>query len=359
MSEIFISYAREDKGRVEILAKALQANGWSVWWDPHIPTGKRFDQVIEEALTEAKCIIVVWSKHSISSRYVRAEASEGADREVLLPVMIDDVKIPLVFRQIQTARLVDWHGSTQDPEFEKLVKDIEVTLDSPATPPKTGVASSDGTRTSVVRRRGFFSKYPVTIRSNLSSGLKILGVVGFAALIGFVIWIYNWQLAQRSSPPNVNLATPTPQPSPTSSPQNNVVIRDFSDLVKNIAVTRVAFFKGECSDTRPDESVLQTAVERANLSQTRAFVEFEFPKTSQHIDFILVVRFSDLSGRARGEMSKPNVYVQFEWVTSWHCSDPGLDRKGSLAKGSYYAEVYVGEFYNKLTKVGARRIDVY
>jgi TIR domain len=104
MSDIFISYAREDKSRVETLAKALQDSGWSVWWDPHIPTGKRFDEVIEDALSKAKCIIVVWSKDSVASSFVRAEASDGADRQILLPVMIDEVKIPLAFRQIQTAR---------------------------------------------------------------------------------------------------------------------------------------------------------------------------------------------------------------------------------------------------------------
>ena len=351
MSDIFISYAREDKGRVEILAKALQANGWSVWWDPQIPTGKRFDQVIEEALTEARCIIVVWSNHSISSLYVRAEATEGADRQILLPVMIEDVKVPLVFRQIQTARLMDWHGSTQDPEFEKLVKDIEVTLDTPATSSIT----TDGSRPPIVRRVGFFSKFPLT---NLSSGLKILGAVVFTGLlIGLAIWIYNLQ-SNRTSPPNVNLATPTPQPSPTSSPSNGALIRNFSDLEKNITVTHVAFYKGECTDTSPPESALQTVVEQASLSQTRSFVRFEFPKALRHIDFILVVKFYDLSGTARGEMTKQDAYVEPGWVSSWHCTNPGLDKKISLAKGTYYAEVYVGEYSNKLSKVGARRIDV-
>ena len=350
MSDIFISYAREDKGRVEILAKALQAKGWSVWWDPQIPTGKRFDEVIEEALTEAKCIIVVWSTHSISSPYVRAEATEGADRQVLLPVMIEDVRIPLVFRQIQTARLMDWHGSTRDPEFEKLVKDIEATLDLPATPPKTPGDSSDAIP--VVRRGFFFSKY----LGNLSLAVKILGSVGFGVLIWFSIWIFNFQFERRSPPSNLNLATPTP--SPTSTPLPEVRLRNFSDLEKSITVTHVAFYKGECTDKGPPESDLQAAVAHADLPQTRSFVRFEFAKVSRHIDFILVVRFYDLSGRMRGEMTKQNAYVEPDWINSWHCTNPGLDNKGSLAKGTYYAEVYVGEYSNKLSKVGARRIDV-
>lgn len=328
MSDIFISYAREDKGRVEILAKTLQATGWSVWWDPHIPPGRRFDQVIEEALAAARCIIVVWSSHSISSLYVVAEAKEGAEREILVPVTIEDVKVPLIFRQFQTARLTDWHGSTQDPEFEKLVKGIENTLGVPATPSKTTEDSSSGIRAPVVRRGGFFS-----IGSNLPLSVKILGIVVFTSLlIGLVIWMYNW----KSDP----------------------LIRDFSDLEKHITVTQFALYRGVCSDKSPPESDLQTFAAQTNLSQTRSFVRFDFPKPSRHIDFILVVRFYDLNGTARGEMTKQDAYVEPDWINSWHCTNPGLDGNGSLDKGSYNAEIYVGEYSNKLSKVGARRIDV-
>ncbi len=50
MADIFISYASEDRSRVEPLAKALEDQGCSVWWDPQIPPGKTFFGVIKEAL---------------------------------------------------------------------------------------------------------------------------------------------------------------------------------------------------------------------------------------------------------------------------------------------------------------------
>lgn len=40
MSDIFISYAREDRAKVKPLAEALARRGWKVWWDPTIPTGR-------------------------------------------------------------------------------------------------------------------------------------------------------------------------------------------------------------------------------------------------------------------------------------------------------------------------------
>ena len=70
MSGIFISYANEDRQKAEVLAHALEQKGWSVWWDRKIPFGQSFDQVIEANLTSAKCVLVLWTKTSVESRWV-------------------------------------------------------------------------------------------------------------------------------------------------------------------------------------------------------------------------------------------------------------------------------------------------
>jgi hypothetical protein len=59
MSDIFLSYARADRQRVLPLIQALERRGWSVWWDLHIPYGKSYEEVIEEELKAARCVIVV------------------------------------------------------------------------------------------------------------------------------------------------------------------------------------------------------------------------------------------------------------------------------------------------------------
>lgn len=133
MSDIFLSYASTDRPRAQMLAAALQQSGWSVWWDRQIQPGKTFDQVIEEHLSAARCVVVLWSLDSISSRWVKTEASEGADRSILVPALIDNITIPLEFRRIQAAQLTDWHGKEHDPEFSKLVQAIEGVIGQPGS----------------------------------------------------------------------------------------------------------------------------------------------------------------------------------------------------------------------------------
>ena len=127
-----IGYAREDRTRVRSLAKALSAHGWSVWWDSEIQAGKRFSQVIEDALASARCVVVVWSHQSIASDWVREEADDGRRRGILIPVLIDDTRPPLGFRGIQAVELGDWSGSTTSEAFQKLTSDIAAILGSPS-----------------------------------------------------------------------------------------------------------------------------------------------------------------------------------------------------------------------------------
>jgi TolB-like protein len=129
MADIFISYSSKDLERVKPLVAALEAKGWSVWWDRELVAGPSFDEEIEKALDGASCVVVVWSKNSIESRWVRTEANEGIDRDVLIPLLIDDVKPPLAFRIAQTAGLIGWPEQTG--EFQAVVDGITRLLGKP------------------------------------------------------------------------------------------------------------------------------------------------------------------------------------------------------------------------------------
>src|SRR4051812_49944572 len=101
--DIFFSYAREDQAQVASLVTALEARGWSVFWDRRIPAGKTWRTHIGRALDEARCVVVAWSAHSVESEWVIEEADEGKKRGILVPVFLDAVSPPWGFRGIQAA----------------------------------------------------------------------------------------------------------------------------------------------------------------------------------------------------------------------------------------------------------------
>lgn len=125
MSDIFISYAREDQAFAKKLAKALENKGWQVWWDRTIRPGEFFEDVIGEALEAARCVVVVWSKSSVNSDWVRMEAREGRECKKLVPLSIDESRIRWTYRRIQTASLANWDGNFDHPEYIQLVSGIE------------------------------------------------------------------------------------------------------------------------------------------------------------------------------------------------------------------------------------------
>jgi hypothetical protein len=131
MANIFITYAKEDREQAEAVAKALGGLGWQVFWDRDIPPGKTWDEVIEKEIEAADCMLVLWSRSSVASEWVRAEAEEGLHREILIPVLIEETSIPLIFRPLQAASLVGWNEDPSHLSFRQLVQAIAETMGAP------------------------------------------------------------------------------------------------------------------------------------------------------------------------------------------------------------------------------------
>ena len=122
MADVFVSYARVDKTRVAPLVAAIEARGWSVWWDPEITAGQLFDDQIEAQLAAAKCVVVVWTPTSVSSRWVRGEAREAADRGILVPVRLDEARLPMDVRALHTTDLDMWNDDPASPAFQEVLR---------------------------------------------------------------------------------------------------------------------------------------------------------------------------------------------------------------------------------------------
>lgn len=126
---VFLSYASKDRELASSLALALAKEGISVWWDRTIPPGKTFDEVIETALTAAKCVIVLWTDSSVRSEWVKNEAREGMRRRILIPAVNGNVTIPFEFRHIHAADVTGWPVPNH-PGFESLIKSVAAVISS-------------------------------------------------------------------------------------------------------------------------------------------------------------------------------------------------------------------------------------
>jgi TolB-like protein len=116
-----MSYARADKARVVPLVAALEAQGWSVWWDSAISPGQEFDRQIAAELKKSAAVLVVWTPNSVESRWVRGEARDGADRGELVPVRFGNVPLPIDFRAIHTTDLDEMADPTHGPKFQEVI----------------------------------------------------------------------------------------------------------------------------------------------------------------------------------------------------------------------------------------------
>jgi len=171
MSDIFISYSRDDREKAQELAEFFERQGWSVWWDRNIPTGKKYSQIIAEELAAAKSIVVLWSGTSTVSDWVKDEAQEGVNRGLLVPILIENVTIPFGFRQHQAANLSDWDGSTSHPEMKMLVEGISRLINKPG-----GLRDTSG-----LKKKSPFSGG----RSPIIAGVAGVGALALVAAIFF------------------------------------------------------------------------------------------------------------------------------------------------------------------------------
>jgi ubiquinone/menaquinone biosynthesis C-methylase UbiE len=159
VTDIFLSYAEEDRDVARKITNLLEGEGWSVWWDRKIPTGKAWRNVLEEVLQKIRCMVVLWSASSIDSDWVKEEAEEGKAQHKLIPILIESVRPPIGFRTIQAADLVGWNGIKDSPGIPQLLADlakmIQQTRDAEklknqvahgAPPPLPSVAVQDASR---------------------------------------------------------------------------------------------------------------------------------------------------------------------------------------------------------------------
>ena len=120
MADIFISYARADRDKIERLASALVGEGYTVWWDRHIESGAEFSTDIERELSAAKAVIVCWSEEGAKSRWVKDEATIAHRAGKLKTISLDGTEPPIGYMQFHSHGMSSWKGGRDEPQFVEL-----------------------------------------------------------------------------------------------------------------------------------------------------------------------------------------------------------------------------------------------
>jgi TolB-like protein/Flp pilus assembly protein TadD len=167
LPDIFLSYNRDDQATAKQFAEAFESEGLSVWWDVTLRSGEAYDQVTEKALRYAKAVVVLWSKKSVDSRWVRAEATLADRNRTLVPAMIEPCERPIMFELTQTADLSRWSGDTTDRLWRAFLSDVRrfVGARSPEAAPAMPPAPVAARRTQPADERPSLAILPFTNRS--------------------------------------------------------------------------------------------------------------------------------------------------------------------------------------------------
>ncbi len=199
MHDIFLSYSRDDQATARRFMEGLQREGFSVWWDQALNPGEAFDQITERALESARAVVVLWSKKSVDSRWVRAEATQAHAGQRLVPVMIEPCKRPILFELTQTADLSDWKGDQDDPAWQSFIAGLRRFLGGAVTPAQLAVDGLAATQSKPAAGRviaiaaaallllggvgyGLFAKYGGQLRPSAAASPVALAVMPFVNL---------------------------------------------------------------------------------------------------------------------------------------------------------------------------------
>jgi len=143
--DIFISYKRDERPRVEEMVHALRALKFNVWFDARLASGKSFDDEINQQVRAAKAVLVCWSPGAIASDWVRAEATIGRERGVLAACLLETCELTPPFNLVHAEDLRNGGFTGANPAWAKLVDQLGSLLGRPGLGEYV-MADADGAR---------------------------------------------------------------------------------------------------------------------------------------------------------------------------------------------------------------------
>ena len=91
---IFITYSHQDSDLVHSEIERFNNDGYNVWYDEGITSGKRWQEVVESALTKSSLLVVFVSDSAVESKNVRNEISLALEEEIpIIPIFLEECEL--------------------------------------------------------------------------------------------------------------------------------------------------------------------------------------------------------------------------------------------------------------------------
>ncbi len=146
MSDVFLSYAPENRVAARTIAEILERRDLTVAWDWDQLAGDEAVEATERELDAARCVVALWSEAAAATGWVEPEALAGLRGAALVQARLDGVKIPRRLRRAVTVDLTGWDGSRVAPEVERLAAAVAEAVDAAPEPDVPSAARTAAAR---------------------------------------------------------------------------------------------------------------------------------------------------------------------------------------------------------------------
>lgn len=127
MADVFISHARADRKRAEVIAEGLQAEGLSVVREetPLRPPALG----LRAPVAESGCALVIWSRAGARVDELAIDAAQAFNQGKLAPVVLQrDIDLPPPYDLVEGIDLSGWRGRREEAPWRDLVQAVKATI---------------------------------------------------------------------------------------------------------------------------------------------------------------------------------------------------------------------------------------
>lgn len=130
MTQVFISYATEDRFIMEKISKTLMRYSFTIWTNKtDIKTGTEFQLEINKGIEQADNFVYLLSYDTLNSEYCHQELEYAfANNKRIITLLIENININLIPKQLRTLQFIDLTTPAEEELYhqsiDKLLKEL-------------------------------------------------------------------------------------------------------------------------------------------------------------------------------------------------------------------------------------------